>query len=205
MINIRALINASSNKAQFDALVRDSKNNTDIKAESFKIDVENLKNQASDKSSTKAPSLQDKLKTLTDKEKTTKQAKPFSPSELDKIVKIDKYIFSARHGIDSLSTAYTLGIKKFDTLERPYYIAIGGDEVRVSFALSLLCDDIEYINGFKALVLKKEPLNFSTLQSTESKKILIDSFTYKYSRFSKDANKNSTFLELDVDINGILL
>ncbi|WP_334092557.1 hypothetical protein [Helicobacter typhlonius] len=67
---------------------------------------------------------------LNDLEKQALQTplKSISPKENEKIIKIDKFIFTPFSNIESLDYELSLGISKVETLSQNYYLRLGGNE-----------------------------------------------------------------------------
>ena len=51
-----------------------------------------------------------------------------SPKENEKLIKIDKFIFSVFHNIESIDYELNLGITKVESISTNYYLKLGGNE-----------------------------------------------------------------------------
>lgn len=126
------------------------------------------------------------LKTNTHQENLAKERKVLAtpltyitPRENEKIVKIDKFIFTTFANIETLEYELRCGIKKIEAINANYYLKIGGNDERIRFEARIFVEYLEHFNGLVDKIKVRTPLSFSTLESTKIRKILIDIFNAK--------------------------
>ncbi|OBV29689.1 hypothetical protein BKN38_02130 [Helicobacter sp. CLO-3] len=88
-----------------------------------------------------------------------------SPRENEKIIKIDKFIFTTFANIESLDYELSLGISKVEAINKNYYLKIGGNEERVSFEARIFIEHLAHFGGLLDKIKDRKPLSFSTLES----------------------------------------
>lgn len=144
---------------------------------------------------------------LNDLEKQALQTplKSISPKENEKIIKIDKFIFTPFSNIESLDYELSLGISKVETLSQNYYLRLGGNEERISFEAKVFVEYLEHFNGFVDKIKKRVPLNFSTLESNTLRKIIIDKFSSKTKDWLMDSRRNVVYHTKEFSISGVLV
>lgn len=140
--------------------------------------------------------------TINKEKESLRTAKSFNMTY--SVLKIDKYVFSMNENIKSLDYSYELALKKIATLKDNIYFNSGSNILKLDFKTQILKEKISYYEGFFELVEKNKPLDFSTLESIEKKKILITSLNKSISYFVLDADKKPTYQSLELDISGVI-
>lgn len=135
----------------------------------------------------------------------TTPLKSIAPRENEKIIKIDKFIFTTFANIESLEYELSLGIKKIEAINTNYYLKIGGNEERISFEAKIFVEYLEHFSGLVDKIKAREPLSLSTLESTKIRKILIDSFSAKTKDWLMDSSRNATYYTKEFSISGVVL
>ena len=105
--------------------------------------------------------------------------KSITPRESEKIIKIDRFVFTTFANIEALEYELSLGIKKIEAINTNYYLKIGGNEERIAFEAKIYLEYLEHFSGLVEKIKAREPLSLSTLESTKIRKIIIDSFSAK--------------------------
>lgn len=125
--------------------------------------------------------------------------------ENEKIIKIDKFIFTTFANIESLEYELHLGIKKIEAINTNYYLKIGGNEERIAFEAKIFVEYLEHFSGLVDKIKARTPLSFSTLESNKIRKILIDSFSAKTKDWLLDSSRNATYYTKEFSIGGVVL
>lgn len=128
-----------------------------------------------------------------------------TPRENEKIIKIDKFIFTTFANIESLEYELSLGIKKIEAINTNYYLKIGGNEERIAFEARIFVEYLEHFSGLIDKIKARTPLSFSTLESNKIRKILIDSFSAKTKDWLLDSSRNATYYTKEFSIGGVVL
>lgn len=140
-----------------------------------------------------------------EKEKLNKELISINPKENERLIKIDKFIFSVFHNIDSIDYELSLGISKVESLTKNYYLKLGGNEERISFEARIFVEYMEHFNGFIDKIKQREPLSFSSLESSVRKKIIIDKFSAKTKDWLMDSRRNITYHTKEFSIGGVVV
>lgn len=156
---------------------------------------------------TRAKENKEKFERLKEREKQALNTplKSIATKENEKIIKIDKFIFTPFTNVESLDYELNLGISKVETLSKNYYLRIGGNEERISFEAKVFVEYLEHFNGFLDKVKRRVPLSFSTLESNVSRKIIIDKFSSKTKDWLMDSRRNVVYHTKEFSISGVLL
>lgn len=128
-----------------------------------------------------------------------------APRESEKIIKIDRFVFTTFANIEALEYELSLGIKKIEAINTNYYLKIGGNEERISFEAKVFVEHLEHFSGLVDKIKARTPLTFSTLESTKIRKILIDSFRAKTKDWLLDSSRNATYHTKEFRISGVVL
>lgn len=146
----------------------------------------------------------ERLKNL-EKQALNTPFKSIAPRDNEKIIKIDKFIFTTFHNIESLDYELNLGISKVETLSQNYYLKLGGNEERISFEAIIFIEYLEHFNGLLDKIKKRTPLSFSTLESNTLRKIIIDKFSSKSKDWLMDSSRNVVYHTKEFSISGVLI
>ena len=128
-----------------------------------------------------------------------------SPKENEKLIKIDKFIFSVFHNIESIDYELNLGITKVESISTNYYLKLGGNEERVSFEARVFVEYLEHFNGLVAKIKQRVPLSYSSLESSVNRKIIIDKFHSKSKDWLMDNSRNITYHTKELSSSGVLV
>ena len=131
--------------------------------------------------------------------------KSIAPRESEKIIKIDRFVFTTFANIEALEYELSLGIKKIEAINTNYYLKIGGNEERIAFEAKIYLEYLEHFSGLVEKIKAREPLSLSTLESTKIRKILIDSFSAKTKDWLLDSSRNATYYTKEFSIGGVVL
>ena len=186
MINIRNLTNSKENKIIFKQNLEREKS---ILSQPVNNDID--------------PTFKDNLQK--EKETLNFPLENKSPKKKKKIIKIDNFIFTPLHNIESFDYEINVGISKIETISRNYYIKIGDNEERISFEAKIFIEYLSHFNDFIDKVKQRKPLQFSTLQSANTRYILIDKFQAKTKDWLMDSSRNISYHTKEFSISGVLI
>lgn len=122
----------------------------------------------------------------------------------DTIIKIEGYHFRVAQNIESISTTLNVGIKKIETIRKPIYQKIGGNEESISFNARILITQKEEYEGFKDLVKKAKPLKLQIL-SEPSAKILIQTLGESKKNWVLIQERGISYYSKELAITGVIL
>ncbi|TLD97882.1 hypothetical protein LS71_002780 [Helicobacter jaachi] len=105
----------------------------------------------------------------------------------------------------SLDTILELGVSKIACISKNYYLKIGANEERISFEATIFIEHLEHFNGLIDKIKACKPLSLSTLESTQMRHILIDTFSSKTQSWQLDSMRNLTYHTKVFNISGVVL
>lgn len=122
----------------------------------------------------------------------------------DTLIKIENYHFKVAQNIESISTTLNVGIKKIETIRKPIYQKIGGNEESISFDARILITQKEEYEGFKDLVKKAKPLKL-TIVSETPKQILIQTLSESKKNWILTSERGVSYYSKSISIQGVIL
>lgn len=122
----------------------------------------------------------------------------------DTLIKIENYHFKVAQNIESISTTLNVGIKKIETIRKPIYQKIGGNEESISFDARILITQKEEYEGFKDLVKKAKPLKL-TIVSETPKQILIQTLSESKKNWILTSERGVSYYSKSITIQGVIL
>ncbi|PAF50877.1 hypothetical protein BKH44_06860 [Helicobacter sp. 13S00477-4] len=122
----------------------------------------------------------------------------------DTLIKIDRFAFKVSQNIESITTTLNMGIKKIETIKKPIYQKIGGNEEIISFEAKILITQMSEFEGFKELVKKAKPLKLSIL-SEKPKKILIQRLSESKKNWVMITERGVSYYCKELSIEGVVL
>ncbi|PAF49273.1 hypothetical protein BKH41_03745 [Helicobacter sp. 12S02232-10] len=122
----------------------------------------------------------------------------------DTLIKIDKFLFRVSQNIETISTELGIGIKKIETIKRPIYQKIGGNEETISINAIILAHDLKDYEGFKELIKKAKPLKLTILNQSH-KKILIQRLSESKKHWVLTKERSVTYYTKELGIEGVIL
>ncbi|PAF46135.1 hypothetical protein BKH46_08800 [Helicobacter sp. 12S02634-8] len=122
----------------------------------------------------------------------------------DTLIKIDKYLFKVSQNIETIATSLSIGIKKIETIKTPIYQKIGGNEETISIQASILAQNIQDYEGFKALCKKAKPLSLQILNAP-SQKILIQRLGESKRQWVQTKERGVTYFIKELSIEGVVI
>lgn len=122
----------------------------------------------------------------------------------DTLIKIENYHFKVAQNIESISTTLNVGIKKIETIRKPIYQKIGGNEEIISFDARILITQKEEYEGFKDLVKKAKPLKL-TIVSETPKQILIQTLSESKKNWVLTSERGVSYYCKELSITGVIL
>lgn len=139
-----------------------------------------------------------------EKEASRASLKTIEPRENETIIKIDDFIFTTNHNIESLNTELDLNINTIKTMDKNIYLALGAPEERISFEATIFIEQLAHFKDLKEKIKKRELLSLSSLESVGTKKILITNFSSRTNNWLIDSNRNATFFTRSFSISGVV-
>lgn len=122
----------------------------------------------------------------------------------DTLIKIDSFHFKVSQNIESITTTLSLGIKKIETIRKPIYQKIGGNEESIAFDTRILVIDIEEYEGFKDLVKKAKPLKLVILHEPP-RQILIQRLTESKKNWVLTSERGISYYCKELSIEGVIV
>lgn len=120
------------------------------------------------------------------------------------LIQIDNYSFNVSQNIESITTELNVGIKKIETIRKPIYQKIGGNEETISFNARILLKDLKDYVGFKNLVKQAKPLKLSIL-GEKSQRILIQRLSESKKDWILTSQRDITFYTKELSIEGVIV
>ncbi|PAF41887.1 hypothetical protein BKH45_05725 [Helicobacter sp. 11S03491-1] len=122
----------------------------------------------------------------------------------DTLIKIDRFVFRVSQNIESITTTLSMGIKKIETIKKPIYQKIGGNEESIAFQAKILVNELSEYEGFKDLVRKAKPLKLVIL-SESPKQILIQRLSESQKHWILTSNQGVSYYTKELGIEGVIL
>ncbi|WP_095296188.1 hypothetical protein [Helicobacter sp. 13S00482-2] len=122
----------------------------------------------------------------------------------DTLIKIDNFSFKVSQNIESITTTLNVGIKKIETIRKPIYQAIGGNEESISFDARILISELSEYEGFKELIKQAKPLKL-TILSEPTKHILIQRLSESKKNWVLTSMRGINYYTKELSIEGIIL
>ena len=109
------------------------------------------------------------------------------------LIVIDRYIFEVKHNILSIAKSTSINFDKQNTITKPVYTHLGGYEDEISFEAVILLEDMVEFVGFEELVKLGRPLDISTFNLADDRRIFITKLTQTVANFVKTQLNDITY------------
>lgn len=121
------------------------------------------------------------------------------------LIAIDRYIFEVKHNVLSIAKSTSINFDKQNTITKPVYTHLGGYEDEISFEAVILLEDMADFLGFEELVKLGRPLDISTFDLADDRRIFITKLTQSIANFVKTQLNGVTYYTKKLQISGYLV